>query len=185
MTSNSTISIEDGTTCIGGRFVDNCNNPQDIVSVSLPSSIEVISNGAFRGCRGLTSLTIPENVIFIDAWAFAGINLKEVYAMPSFPPATEEGIFSDWVYENATLYVPMGSLNFYTEPTGNPYQGETGNHEEWRLFKNVEERNMSGISSPLIRSTMSSGRVYNLSGHKLTSPQKGINIIDGQKVVVK
>ena len=185
VTSNCTISIKDGTTCIGGRFVDNCNNPQDIVSVSLPSSIEVISNGAFRGCRGLTSLTIPENVVFIDAWAFAGINLKEVYAMPSFPPATEEGIFSDWVYENATLYVPLGSLNFYTEPTGNPYQGETGNHEEWRLFKNVEERNMSGISSPLIRSTMSSGRVYNLSGHKLTSPQKGINIIDGQKVVVK
>ena len=27
--------------------------------------------------------------------------------------------------------------------------------------------------------------IYNLSGQKLTAPRKGINIIDGRKVVVK
>ena len=32
---------------------------------------------------------------------------------------------------------------------------------------------------------MRKGNIYNLNGQKLSAPQKGINIINGRKVIVK
>lgn len=44
---------------------------------------------------------------------------------------------------------------------------------------------VSGINSVSADSNQSGTRIYNLSGQQLSKPQKGINIIGGQKVVVK
>ena len=43
----------------------------------------------------------------------------------------------------------------------------------------------SGISTVMMDASGKKDRIYNLSGQKLTAPQKGINIIGGKKVVVK
>jgi len=45
----------------------------------IPNSVEYIESGAFRGCEGLTSVTIPGSVKSIDGYSFyACINLKSI-----------------------------------------------------------------------------------------------------------
>ena len=43
-----------------------------LTSLTIPSSVTSICGGAFRGCSGLTSLTIPSSVTSIGDWAFNG-----------------------------------------------------------------------------------------------------------------
>jgi len=43
----------------------------------------------------------------------------------------------------------------------------------------------TGINSLIVDSDSSPLPIYNLSGQRLTAPQKGVNIIGGKKVVVK
>ena len=49
-----------------------------------------------------------------------------------------------------------------------------------------DDKEATGIES-LTPSTSSKGEgsIYNLNGQKLSAPQKGINIINGRKVIVK
>ena len=51
----------------------------------------------------------------------------------------------------------------------------------------VEPANAVGIHSVNVESTGSSGHsvFYNLQGQRLNKPQKGVNIVDGRKIVVR
>ena len=53
---------------------------QDIVSVAFAAknNITSIKFGAFLNCKSLTAITIPENVVNIDGYAFSGANLALV-----------------------------------------------------------------------------------------------------------
>ena len=44
---------------------------RDLVSVSLPESVNQLGYGCFAGCSGLTEITIPKSVRVIDEYAFA------------------------------------------------------------------------------------------------------------------
>ena len=56
-----------------------CQGCKGITSVDIPDSVNDISRFAFTGCEGLTSLVIPDYVVRIDEWAFGEcVNLKEV-----------------------------------------------------------------------------------------------------------
>lgn len=59
-------------------FAACCN----LVDVSLPSTLEVISEFCFADCGALTEITLPEGLLFIDSSAFSGCGLLEV-AFPS------------------------------------------------------------------------------------------------------
>ena len=60
---------------------------------------------------------------------------------------------------------------------------------QWAFVGNdrmsVEDAIVDGISSPATDFFEGDGTVYDLSGRKLSAPQKGINIIGGRKVVIK
>ena len=49
-----------------------------ITSVSLPNSILYIDNGAFMDCVYLTEIIIPESVVEIGSYAFSGCNLENI-----------------------------------------------------------------------------------------------------------
>ena len=60
----------------------------------------------------------------------------------------------------------------------------------WSGFGNVvpltEDDNLSGVSVVNSDTSFNTATpVYNLSGQRLMVPQKGINIVNGKKVVVK
>ena len=56
------------TTIGNGAFL-GCTG---LTSVTIPSSVKTIGDGAFRDCTGLTSVTIPEGVTTIGDYAFMG-----------------------------------------------------------------------------------------------------------------
>jgi hypothetical protein len=52
-------------------------------SITLPSGLKEIDRYAFAGCTGLTQITIPSSVYFIWQYAFEGCTALEKVNMPS------------------------------------------------------------------------------------------------------
>ena len=51
-----------------------------LTSVTIPNSVTSISSYAFRGCTRLTSVVIPDSVTNIGGWVFDGCTkLKTIY----------------------------------------------------------------------------------------------------------
>jgi len=172
--------------------------PDEEGKVEIPATVEIdgktytvteIAAGAFKDNKELKEVTIPGTVTMIGDGAFAGCeNLRAIYVFAPEPisltaaeprnmvtraadnvPSQFEGID----FDACTLYVPIGSEQKYREAEG------------WKLFTNiVGVADPSGITTVLTE-TKSNAAVYNLSGQRLTAPQKGLNIIGGKKVVVR
>ena len=73
---------------------------------------------------------------------------------------------------NATLYVPKGTIDKYKATEG------------WKDFVFIEEGNPSGIK--VVENTQNkNATVYDLNGVRQSEAKRGINILNGKKVVVK
>ena len=64
----STVTIPDGVKHIGAAFFKN----PDITSISIPKSVESISEKAFYYCTSLSEVEVPDTVDYIDIDAFTG-----------------------------------------------------------------------------------------------------------------
>ena len=136
-----------------------------------------IGDYAFAYCSGLTSVNIPNSVTSIGSSAFDGVDLTTVVSLIE-NPFVIEGKSSQWrafsvnTFNNATLYVPVG--------TKEKYQATDG----WKDFAYIVEGTPTGIK--VIENTQNKNTtVYDLNGVRLSEAKKGINIINGQKVIVK
>ena len=76
--SCSALVVEDGITSIG----DEVFQSGGFESVSLPSTLETIGEGAFLGCPDLTSVTIPDGVTSIGSSAFGSCDSLTSVTMP-------------------------------------------------------------------------------------------------------
>lgn len=152
--SLASISIPNSVTRIGGAAFYYCSS---LASVSLPHSLTTIDNSAFRGCFNLTSLSLPNSLKTIKGQAFYGCskltsliipnsvtliegtafqecyNIKQIQCFVSFPPSSYP-IFSQEIYDSATLYIPTGTKERYASVDG------------WKQFKNVvDDLSSNGI----------------------------------------
>ena len=87
-----------------------------------------------------------------------------------------ENIFTNTVYDNATLYVPTGTKSLYEK------------REPWNLFFYIAEMDFTGIDEVFDEVKGENGEVktiYDLQGRKVEVPSEGLYIIDGKKVLVK
>ena len=99
-----------------------------LTSVTIPEGVTSIGAGAFYNCSGLTSITIPSSVTSIGGSAFSDCSgLTSVISNFLEPFAIPDETFSKDAYNNATLYVPSGTIDAYQSKSG------------WRNFKNIEE----------------------------------------------
>lgn len=172
--------------------------PDEEGKMEIPATVEIdgkmytvteIAANAFKDNKKLTEVMIPGTVTKIGDGAFAGCeNLRNIYVYAQEPisltaakarsmmtraaenvPSQFEGID----FEACTLYVPIGSEQKYREAEG------------WKLFTHiVGVVDPSGITNVQAEHKANEA-VYNLSGQRLVSPHRGLNIIGGKKVVVQ
>lgn len=90
-------------------------------NITLPNALKSIGECAFSSSQ-LESVTIRENVTYIDCYAFEyNRNLTTVYCYPIVPPSVGTDYDDGDRYwsafaghaDNFTIYVPQGSLNAY------------------------------------------------------------------------
>ena len=152
---------------------------KNLTSLTLSNSLTSIGRWAFEGCSRLESVIIPHSVTQLGEKAFYECTKLTTVISQIKEPFAIGIVFSSSVYDNATLYVPSG--------TKSKYQATKG----WWIFKNIVENDLLHIDGGQFVDTGNDiVNVYDLNGHRITSPQRGVNIVrlkDGtvRKVLVK
>ena len=90
-----------------------------LTSITIPASVTTIGNDAFSYCRGLTSITIPEGVTSIGSGAFSGcssLTLIEVNPANTTYSSEDGVVFNN---DKTTLIIcPEGRTESYSIPEG-------------------------------------------------------------------
>ena len=149
-----------------------------LTSLTLPSGVTSIGGYTFYGCSGLTSLTIPSSVTSIGESAFYGCSgLTSIYVYPENLPELGTDIFTGCDAKNCTVYVPKGTYDAYKS-------------SEFGYFEKIVEFDATGIDKVTTSTNAKEVSRYSANGQQLSAPAKGLNIVkysDGsvKKVVVQ
>ncbi|MBO4871074.1 MAG: leucine-rich repeat protein [Muribaculaceae bacterium] len=131
--TNGYTTLPDGT--VWPALSDAGTTPTALVGVptardnkvlTIPEGVTVVCNQAARAVP-LTEIYMPSTMTELRKMCFTGIStVTKVTCMAVNPPAVGESAFSGDTYGNATLYVPMRSLEAYQNADG------------WRQFQHIE-----------------------------------------------
>ena len=125
----TSITIPNSVTSIGSNAFYYCTG---LTSVTIGNSVTSIGDRAFQYCFGLTSVTIPNSVTSIGYAAFEGVDIPTVISLIENPfkitgKTSNSRTFSQNTFNNATLYVPKGTIEKYKATDG------------WKDFLFIEE----------------------------------------------
>ena len=172
----TSVTIPASVTSIGPSAFSGCSG---LTSVTIPDGVTTIGQSAFSSCSGLTSVTIPGSVTSIGDWAFNYCDNLADFVSLIQEPFKVSNIVTNFIYNNGTLYVPLGTIEKYKATDG------------WKQFAWMEEGMPAGIKLPNGNtSNATEVQRYTIGGESINSPQHGINIVkmsDGttKKVMVK
>ena len=178
-TSLSEVNIPENVNYIGSDAFRDC---QSLTEITIPDKVETVGWDAFRGCSGLKKITIGRSVTELAAGTFYGCdNIREIrsYIEDPFNVIESDIIYVDQlavgrcfpevVTQEATLFVPQGTIEKYRSKSG------------WRDFVNIIDTIETGVADISVLNKTNSS-YYNLSGQRLNGqPTKGIYIQNGKK----
>ena len=172
--SLTSITIPNSVTSIGDCAFEFCSG---LTSVTIPNSVTSIGYSAFYNCFGLTSVTIPNSVTSIGDEAFAGADISTVISLITNPFRIEYETFSKNTFNNATLYVPKGTINKYKATEG------------WKDFANIVEGNPTSIED-IKNKQQEPVSYFTLDGRQIDSPKSGTVVVKKQgkkieKILIK
>ena len=131
-----------------------------------------IGDEAFEDCYKVESLYISSAIESIGEYAFAGCtSISEIQMASKKAITASYNIFSNETYNNATLYVPVGSKSDFEKAI------------PWKLFY-IQEKDYAGIED-IVADDNSDEQIeyFNLNGVRVENPQNGIFIRrQGKKV---
>ena len=164
----TSVIIGNGVTTIANDAFSGCSR---LTSVTIPNSVTSIGDWAFSECSGLTSITIPNSVTSIGEKAFYFCKgLTSVISLIEEPFEINENTFYNWVedhdeFTTATLYVPTGTKAKYESTPA------------WNKFANIVEGIENAVKSVETDVKAEETERYNVGGQRISSPQKGLNIV--------
>ena len=166
----TSINIPDAVTSIGRMAFRGCSA---LTSVTIGGAVTTIDADAFGSCSALTSVTIGSSVTEIGIGAFEYCTaLTHVTCEAVNPPALGVEAFQS-IPENATLYVPDGSVAAYSAD------------EKWSVFNRILPLNELPTSIEAVKTDTDNSAVYNLSGQRMSNSGRGIFIKNGKKLIFK
>ena len=86
------VEFREGVTEVPYEFLDNCNK---LEKVTLPSTIKIIDDGAFRNCKNLKSITLNNGIQSIGEYVFAETSLSGNLNIPDSVTQMDVTAFSD------------------------------------------------------------------------------------------
>ena len=139
-TSLTSTTFPNSVISIGNYAFYGCKS---LTSITIPNSVTTIGENSFKGCSGLTSLTLGKGLQSIGANAFSDtdwykVNISQIVSLIEKPFEIygkyweDKRVFSLNTYNNATLYVPKGTVENYKATNG------------WNDFLFIEEGDGSG-----------------------------------------
>ena len=139
-------------------YNDNCSNYYTYNNV--------IGSYAFKGCSGLTSLTLPAGLTQIDDYAFSECSgLTSMYVYAEKVPKIGEDVFTGCDAKKCTVYVPKGTYDDY-------WLSDFRNY-----FENIVEFDATGIDKTTTSTDVKEVSRYSVNGQRLVGPTKGLNIV--------
>ncbi len=150
-----------------------------LASIEIPDSVTSIDKYAFSGCTALTTATIGSSVTEIGSKAFENCSvLEEINSKSTTSPTIYEDTFSGVDKETCVLNVPVDCMDAYSQA------------DYWSEFYNINEEDFSGIENIFVGENAKPLERYTINGAKISTPQRGINIVkysDGssKKILVK
>jgi hypothetical protein len=126
----------------------------------------------------LTTAIIGDGIKKIDHSAFSECEgLTDFYCYAESVPTTDYEAFLWSNYTNATLHVPSASITAYKIQS------------PWNRFKSIvaltdndpQPNSINVVNNDSFKTNV----YYDLSGQKLQTPTKGINIMNGKKYIIK
>lgn len=178
-----TIKIGDRVTKLGYRFFYKCTG---LTELEIPASVTTIGQRAFEYCTNLQKITIgtafdkgestrataEDTQCCIGELAFNGCtSLDSIFASHATPP-TAKGAFMEEHYTRTSLNVPNVSLEAYKTA------------DVWKNFFAINGINVTKINNVTINNDKDL-HIYNLQGHRLTYPKRGLNIVNGRKMLLR
>lgn len=160
-TGLTSIPIPNSLASIGICTFAECSG---LFSVTIPISVTGISDYAFFGCSSMSSITIPNSVKSIGEHAYDGWDISEVVSEIDNPYKINTNTFTDNTYNNATLYVPEGTIDKYKAT------------DSWNKFHYIKEGSPTFIKNIESDETIEL-KCYTLDGRISNTSLKGIKII--------
>lgn len=154
-------SIEDGT-------FREC---EKLETIKIPEKVTHIGNFAFRNCKSLVRLTIPGNVESTGEFVFRLCDrLTDITCLATNPPTAKGFGFQYGMMKTPTLHVLPGCKEAYE------------NAMYWQDLTIVDDAVApTGINAT--SATTKDAKIFSISGQRLPAPQKGINVVNGRKVM--
>ena len=100
-----------------------------ITSLELPEGVLYLGHQSFFGCENLEKIVLPSSLESVNYWVFFYCpSIKEIHCKGKNPPKnnTLNGFVNTKVHDNAVLYVPKGCKDTYK-------------NSAWKKFKNIVE----------------------------------------------
>lgn len=106
----SSITLPNSVTSIESNSFYHCDGMK---SLSIGKGVTKIGDNAFERCSSLTSIVLPNSLLSIGQAAFSGVDFSIVISEMVEPCNTYSSSFSNNTVKNATLYVPVGTIDKY------------------------------------------------------------------------
>ena len=112
MPDNTNIKLEDGTLGVAAGAFEGCSG---LTSITIPSSVTNIGSSAFSYCS-LTSVTIPNSMKSIDHYAFDGCNNLSAITIPNGVTFIGAGVFKNCSgLTSVTVQCESTAFNYFND----------------------------------------------------------------------